>query len=230
MILTGVGVNTAAIVIGALAGILLRKRISSELGDFLGQGLGICVIYVGIKGSLAGENTMITILSMVIGGILGHSLDFDRHMEHLGIYAQKKLRQGDGSSRFAEGFVSYSLLVCVGAMAIVGSMQSGMNNNHEILFSKALIDGVMAVVMAAALGIGVGFAAIPVFLYEGVITLASSFVAVYLTENVINEMACAGSLLIIMLGLNMMKLTKIKVANYLLTPFIPIILCQLWPK
>ncbi len=227
MILTGAAVNGAALAAGALAGLLLKRWISGELGEFLTQGLGICVIFIGIQGALEGQEIIMTILSMVLGGLLGHCIDFDGRMERLGQRIQKKT---GGGQKLAEGFVSCTVLVCTGAMAIVGSMESGLSGDHGILFSKALIDGIMAVVMAASMGIGVAFAAVPLLLYEGTLTLIASTAAPYLTDPVIREMSCVGNLLIVMIGLNMMKLTKIKVANYIPAAFMPMLLYVFWPR
>ena len=226
MIFAGAAVNAAAVAAGGLAGLLLKRWISKELGDFLTQGLGICVICIGLQGALEGQEIMMTILSMVVGGLLGHWIDFDGRLERTGQRIQKKTGGADG---FAEGFVSYTILVCTGAMAIVGSMESGMSGNHEILFSKALIDGVTAVVMAASMGPGVALGALPVFLYEGLLTLIASTAAVWLTDPMIREMSCVGSLLIVMIGLNMLKLLKIRVANFIPAAFMPILFCLFWP-
>lgn len=227
MILLGAGVNAIAVVMGVVLGIIFKRWITEELNRFLMQGLGICIIYVGYRGSLTGENAIIAILSMVIGGVIGHKIDFDKRLERLGDKIQMKLHTGDTESSFAAGFVNCTLLVCIGAMAIVGSMQSGMSGNHEILFSKSMIDFFAALVMAATMGWGVAMAAAPLFLYEGVLSLSAKVVSPYLTTGTINEMSCVGSLLIIMIGLNTMKLTNIKVANFILVPFLPILLVNI---
>ena len=150
MIFAGAAVNAAAVAAGAWQGLLLKRWISKELGDFLTQGLGICVIFIGLQGALEGQEIMMTILSMVVGGLLwATGLILTDAWSGRDSGSRKKTGGADG---FAEGFVSYTILVCTGAMAIVGSMESGMSGNHEILFSKALIDGVTAVVMAASMG------------------------------------------------------------------------------
>ncbi|NMB44447.1 MAG: DUF554 domain-containing protein [Clostridiales bacterium] len=224
MVLLGALTNGVAILIGSLLGLFFGKLIPEKMNTLLMQGLGLCVIYVGISSSLVGENTMVTILSIVIGGIIGQAIDIDDKLNRFGNLILGRFQKDNSTSSVAQGFVNTTLFVCVGAMAIVGSMQSGLSGNHEILFAKSLIDGLVALVMASTMGIGVCFAAGAVFVYEGILTLSASAIAGYLITPVVNEMTCVGSLLIIGIGLNMLKVTDIKVSNFLLAPFIPIVL------
>lgn len=226
MILLGALVNAVAIIIGALIGMFFRKGFPEKINTILMQGLGLCVLYVGISGAVSGKKSIITILSIVVGAIIGQLCDFDEILQRLGKLLQSKIQTGKTQSSFAEGFVNCTLFVCVGAMAIVGSLQSGLAGNNEILFAKALIDGVVALVMASTMGIGVCFSAISILIYESILTLSASAISGFLTTPVVNEMTCVGSLLIIAIALNMLKLTDIKVANFILAPFIPILLCM----
>jgi uncharacterized membrane protein YqgA involved in biofilm formation len=162
----------------------------------------------------------------VLGGIVGELLDFDRGLSRLSDFLQSRLVRGEGRSNFAEGFTNATLFVCVGAMAIVGSMQSGLTGNHETLLAKALIDGIVAVVMASTLGFGVTFSAFAVLVYEAALTLSAHAVSGLLGAAVINEITCAGSILILAIATNILKLTNIKVANFILAPFLPILLCR----
>ncbi|MBQ5757691.1 MAG: DUF554 domain-containing protein, partial [Clostridia bacterium] len=141
-------------------------------------------------------------------------------------YAQKKLSGKQEGNTFAEGFINASLVFCVGAMAVVGSLQSGLTGNHEVLFAKALLDGISSAVYAAALGSGVLLSAILVLLYQGAITLLAGLLSPVLSEDIVSEMTCVGSLLIIGIGLNMLKVTKLKLANYLPAIFLPILFCR----
>lgn len=227
MILLGAIVNGGAIFIGALTGLIMQKKISKKLSDFLMQGLGICVLYVGISGALKGKNIAIEIMAMVVGGMIGHWIDIDKRLNRFGSGLQKKLvkQKEEKETGFAEGFVNSTLFVCVGAMAVIGSLQSGALGNHEVLYAKSLIDMVVIVVMAATMGIGVLFSSISVFCYEAILTLSSSALSGFLTETMIAEMTCVGSLLIIAIGLNMLKLTNIKIANFLPAAFLPILFC-----
>ena len=171
---------------------------------------------------------IISILSMVTGTVLGEWIDIDRQLTRAGHWLQSRLISGASDSTFAESFVNCTIFVCVGAMAIVGSMQSGISGSHEILYAKSLIDFVSTIVMAAALGPGAALASVVVFLYEALLTVSASAVSVYLTTPVVNEMTCVGSLIIMAIGLNMLKVTEIKVANFLIAPFLPILLCRLF--
>ena len=213
MILTGTIVNSSAIVAGSIAGLLLGKFIPERFSDAMEKGAALCVIYIGVDGMLAGENTLIAILSIAIGAILGELLQLDEHMHQLGDWVERK-------------FVTASLLFCVGAMAIMGALDSGLTGDHSTLYAKALLDGIISVVYASTLGVGVALSAIPIFLYQGAIALGASFLAPYLTEAVILEMKCVGSILILGLSLNMLGLTKLKVMNYVPAVFLPILLCR----
>lgn len=225
--LIGTVVNVAAILLGSAAGLLLKKGLPERITAALSVAVGLCVAYIGIDGCLAGENMLIAVLSMVIGAIIGELLDIDAKLNRLGEAVQHRFsKQSD--STFAQSFVSASLLYCVGAMAIVGSLQSGMTGDHSTLYVKAVLDGISSIVFAATLGSGVLLSVIPLFLYQGAIALLAQFVAPYLSEAVIAEMTCVGSLLILALAFNLLKITKIKVANLLPAILFPLLLCPLY--
>ena len=245
--LIGSIVNGLAVVAGSFAGLAMAapagkfSKQGSDRSRSLGpriqtiviivmQGLALCVLYIGITGCLSGQNGLITILSMVFGTILGELLDLDLRMKQLGDWIQRKVarRMKPGATTsISEGFVTASLLYCVGAMGIVGAMQDGLVADHSTLFAKAILDGTSSILFAASLGIGVVFSAIAVFVYQGSISILASFLQPLLTDVVIGEMTCVGSLLILALGLNMLDLTKIKVMNMVPAIFMPILLC-LW--
>ncbi|SFP55305.1 hypothetical protein SAMN05216343_10965 [Oscillibacter sp. PC13] len=241
--LTGSIVNALAILAGSAAGLLLKwaagkfsgglagaNNLGLRLQDIIMKGVALCVLYIGIAGCLAGENTLITIVSMVLGAILGELLDLDRRMHALGDLVQKKterlVRQDDATASVSEGFVTASLLFCVGAMAIVGALQDGLTGDHTTLFAKSLLDGISAIVFSSSLGIGVAFSAVAVFLYQGTIAVLASFISPYLGKAVIAEMTCVGSLLIAALAFNMLGCTKIKVMNLVPACILPIFLCM----
>lgn len=217
----GTIVNALAVIVLGCIGLLFKKAISEKMSDLLMKGIGLCVIYIGISGALEagaaleGGKTcsLVTIIAMTLGGILGHICDLDGRMNRLGEKIQKKLAKGDSNSTIAEGFVTASLIYCVGAMAILGSLQSGLKGDHTTLFIKSLLDGIMSIILAAQLGFGVLLSAIPVFIYQGIITLCAHWVEPVLSELVIAEMNCVGYILIIAIGLNIAKITKIKVMN-----------------
>lgn len=224
MVLLGSLVNSAAIILGGSIGLALKKGLSDRLANAVMNALALCVLYIGVSGMLKGENILITILSMVFGTLVGEGLDLDKKINQLGDAVEKKVSSPDAEVSVSKGFVTASLLVCVGAMAIVGALQSGLTGNHDTLFAKSLIDGIAAIVMASSLGIGVLLSAGLVLVYEGGISLFANVLAPLLTDSVINEMTCVGSLLIVGLALNMLKLTDLKIMNYAPAVFFPILL------
>ena len=217
----GTVVNVVAIIIGALIGILIRKGIKDKYKSIIMDGIGVSVVVIGIMGGIKANNIILIIGSIVVGCIIGEMIDIDLKLEHLGI--KMEARFGKGDSNFSKGFVTASLVFCIGAMAIVGSLESGISGNHETLFAKSILDGISAIIFASTLGIGVAFSAIPVFIYQGGITLLANVMKDLLTPDVINEMSAVGGILILAIGINILGIKKIKVANMLPSIFIPII-------
>ncbi len=221
----GTLVNTAAVVLGGAIGLLLKKGLPKRLSDAAFKALGLCTLFIGISGSLKGQNTLILILSMVAGTLIGEGLDLDKRIGALGSWVEGKFQRKGGDSSIAEGFVTASLLFCVGAMAIVGALQSGLLGNHEMLFTKSLLDFVAAILFASSLGVGVICSAAFVLVYQGSIALLAAWVAPLLSDTVVAEMTCVGSVIIIGLGLNMIGVAKFKVMNFVPAIFFPILLC-----
>lgn len=219
----GTIVNALAAVAGGLAGTLLRKGIPERFSELVQKALALCVLLIGIQGSIQGSNALIAILSMVAGAVLGSWADLDRQVTRLGDWVQHRLSRSGG--RVAEGFVTASLLFCVGSMAVVGSLQSGLTGDHSTIYTKSLLDLVSAVVLGSTLGLGVCLSAVFILVYQGSIVLLAQWAAPILSEYAVGEMNCVGSLLIVALGLNMLGLTKIKVANLLPAMFLPLLLC-----
>lgn len=209
----GTVINAAAIVAGSLIGLLFKKGFSKRIADAVMAGLALCVLYIGISGALEGRHVLAAILSIVTGGIVGTLLDLDARLKNLGERIEARMKRG-AEIGFANGFVTASLLYCVGAMAILGALSSGLKADHSILYTKSLLDFISAIVLAATLGAGVLFSAIPVFLYQGLIAVLAQFVAPVLNEATVADMTCVGSLLLIALGLNMLGVTKVKIMNY----------------
>lgn len=219
----GTIVNAAAVIVGGLIGLLLKKGIPERVSAGIMQGLALVVIYIGVSGMLKGSNVLIATISVVVGGAIGMILDFDGHFSRFVVRMETKFTQSEaGSSKVGEAFITATLLYCVGAMAVVGSLNSGLTGDHEVLFTKSVLDGVSAIIFASTLGAGVLLSAIPLLLYQGAITLAAQFLAPVLSDAAVAEMTCVGSLLILAIGLNMLKLTKIKVMDFILAIFIPI--------
>lgn len=225
MVLFGSAVNGIVIIIGALIGTLLKRGLPKKISDGVMHGMALCVLAIGIKGIFDGENMLISILSIALGGALGYWIDLDRHLNTFGNFMQRKLARGASGSTFGEGLVTASLLVCVGAMAITGALDSGIRGDNTTLFAKTVIDGISCMIMASTLGIGVAGAGVLCFLYQGAIALGGNAIAAWLTDAMVGEMTCVGSLLIVAIALNMLGVVRIKVANLIPACFLPLILC-----
>lgn len=223
----GTIVNVMTVLAGGTIGLILKKGIRPELSDMILKGLALCSVLIGITSALEGENVLITILSIVIGVIIGGSLDLDGRLQRFARGLEMRFQEEGDRVSLAEGFLTASLVFCVGAMTIVGSLQSGLTGDHTMIFTKATMDFVSSMVYAASLGIGVLFSSIFVFVFQGGITLLAQWIAPFLTDTVIAEMTCTGGLLIIGLGLNMLGLTKLKLMNYLPAIFLPMVLVPL---
>lgn len=211
----GVLINVATVIAGSLIGLLLKKGIPERVSKAVMIGLGLCVLYIGISGSLCGENILIVIAAMVLGSIIGTLLDIDGKINRLAQSVEKKFKKDGKETSLAEGFVSATLLFCVGSMAVTGSIQAGLTGDNSILITKAALDMVSAMMLTSSLGIGVMLSAGPILLVQGSIALLAGVVAPFLNAAATNEMTCAGSLLIVMIGTNLMGITKFKVADYL---------------
>ena len=216
-------VNCIAIIIGSLIGIIFSSRISDNLSRVVQTGAGVVTMVIGIEMALAYENIIFLAMAIIAGGILGSWMDIDGKILLLGdalgkLVLRKKNSQDQheqGTSNFAYGFLNASVLFCVGAMAILGSIKAGIDGDYTIIFTKSVLDGFMAIVFAAALGIGTAFSALSVLVYQGALTLLSGLVAAYTNEVLLAELGATGGVLIIMIGVNLMGLAKIKTANYL---------------
>lgn len=217
----GTIVNVVAIISGALIGIVIRNGIKDDYKTTIMDGLALSVIVIGIMGGIKAQNIVLVIGSIVIGSIIGEALSIEDKLNSLGDNMEKSFAKGD--SNFSKGFVTASLVYCIGAMAIVGSLESGLMNNHDTLFAKSVLDGISAIIFASTLGIGVAFSAIPVLVYQGTITLLASSLQSVLTTQVITEMSAVGGILILAIGINMLGIKKIRIGNMLPAIFIPIL-------
>ena len=179
------------------------------------SGLALCVIYIGVSGALKGENTIVMIISIALGGLIGELIDIDSKLENLGNKIEKMVNKNGSTVSIAEGFVTSTLLFCVGAMAIVGALESGLNNNYSTLLAKSILDGISSIIFSSTLGIGVILSSVSVLLYQGSITLAAGMLSNMLNDVAITNITAVGSLLIIGLGLNILGISKIKVSNLL---------------
>jgi hypothetical protein len=218
--------NCALIIVGSLLGILLRNHISERFITIVTQALSLCVLAIGFSAAIGTQNTLCVIVCMVLGTLLGEWLRIEERLDHMGEFLKKSFMKGEGAnSRFTEGFVTASVLFCVGAMAVMGSIDAGVKGDYSLLVSKSVIDGVTAITFAAVMGIGVAFSSIPILLYQGGLTLLAAQVASYLSPEAITEMSAVGGVIIVGIGLNMLGLSqkKVKVGNMLPAIFLPIL-------
>lgn len=220
----GTLINTVAILAGTALGLILRKGIPDRLRDTVVQGQGLCVILIGVSGALKTADTLGMIICTVIGGLIGAGVNIEKRLEDLGAFLERKVSGGKGESgSIAKGFVTASLVFCVGAMAIVGAMDSGLRGDHSTLIAKSALDGIFAIFFTSSLGIGVGLSAFAVLVYQGAIALLAMWIEPLLTQPIINEMAAVGGLLITGIGLNMIYDKHIAVGNLLPAIFLPML-------
>ena len=211
----GVIVNTITVLIGSTVGLIYKRAVPERITKAIMLAIGLCTVYIGISGTLEGENTLVLILSMVFGTAVGTAIDLDRRITQLGELVNRKFKRAHGGVSLTEGFVTASLLFCVGAMTIVGSLNAGLRGDNEMLFTKSLLDLISSCMLSVSLGMGVMCAAAFVFVFQGALVLLAQFLAPILSAAAIAEITCAGSLMILALGLNLIGLTKLKVANFL---------------
>lgn len=224
----GTIINSVAIIVGGLLGIIFGNALSEKMKTTLIQGLGLAILLIGTSMALQTKNTLIVIASLVIGGIIGEGIDIERRLQQFGQWLEKILARGKKQGNFTKAFVTASLIYCVGAMAIMGALESGIKGVHDILFAKAMLDGISAIVFASSMGIGVIASVIPVFLYQGGITISAGLLQGVLSTPVITEMSATGGLLIIGIGLTILEIKEIKVGNLLPAIFMAIPLTMLF--
>lgn len=212
----GVIVNTLAVIIGSFIGLIFKSKISEKFTNSIMIGIGLCTLSIGISGTLKGENLLILIGSIILGVIIGEGIDLNEKIQNVGEYFERKVKKDENSKvSVTQGFVTGSLLFCIGAMTIVGSLNAGLTGDNQMLYTKSFLDLISSTMLAATLGIGVLFSSIFVFIFQGLLVGLAQYLEPILTQNTISEITSVGSLLIIALGLNIIGITKIKVANYL---------------
>lgn len=211
----GVIVNVITVILGSFIGLLFKKGIPQRVSTAAMIGLGACTLYIGISQSLCGENILIVIASVVLGVISGTLLNIDGAINKLANKVETKFKKDGQSSCIAQGIVTATLLFCVGSMTVTGSIQAGLTGDNSVLITKATLDFVSSMMLASSLGFGVMLASVSVFVIQGGLVLLAGLVAPFMSVSAINEMTCVGSILIIMIGTNLMGITKIKVADFL---------------
>ena len=209
----GTYVNAVAVVLGSLVGMILRGRFPEKIKDMVFQGIGLVTLFIGFQMSLKTSNLVILFFSILIGAIIGEAVNIEKHIEGFGDFVKSKL--GSKEDKFVEGFITAFLIFCMGSMTIIGSIEDGLNGNPSILYAKSMLDCFASISLASVLGVGVLFSAIPLLLYQGGITLLASLSKAFFTEAVINELSASGGIILIGLGINILEIKTIRVANLL---------------
>jgi len=225
--------NVIAVIVGSIIGITMKGGLKPKIQDILMQACGLATIFIGIEGTLSGmftvqngtietQGTLLLICSLVIGGLIGEILNLEQKIEKLGDKL-KSLTKAQNDTKFVEGFVTASLVICIGAMAVVGAINDGLNGDPSMLFAKSILDFIIIIIFTATFGIGVMFSAIPLGIYQGLITLCAVFIAPYLSDVLVNELSYIGSAIIFGVGVNISFGKKYKVGNMLPALLIPIV-------
>ena len=217
----GTIVNAVAIILGSILGLTFKGGIGDSYKETVMNAVGLAILLIGIIGAIKTQDLLLLIFSLVIGSLIGEFLNVEGKLDRFGDYIESKVSSKEGS--ISKGFVTASLLYCVGSMSIVGALESGLMGNHQTLFAKSVLDGIISIIFASTLGVGVLLSSISVFIYQGAITIAASLIKTLLTDSLILEVSAVGSVLIMALGINMLEIKKIKVGNMLPAIFIPFI-------
>ena len=212
--MNGTLVNGIAIIVGSFIGIVLKSGFIKAKSKAIMGALGLSTLIIGFQAVIDYTNVLLLIVALALGVLMGEFLKLDDHINHFAYALEKRFAKGSDST-FAQGFVTASILFGVGAMAIVGSLESGLRQNETILYTKSLLDFISSIVFASTYGWGVLFSAFVIVIYQGAITLLSTFVAPVMTDMMITDISAVGSALIIAIGLNMLEMTKLKLANFL---------------
>lgn len=222
----GVIVNAVTIIICGIIGVTFKAGIPDRFNERIMHGIGLCVLVLGIVGVMTLENSIVMIVSVLLGTIVGESLRIEERINNAVKNLEKRLKHLKYINGLGDGFIAATMIFCVGSMAIVGSLESGLLGNHSTLYAKSILDGIIAILLGSSLGAGVILSSIPVLIYQGAITLLASTMEPYLGSAVINEVVVVGSLLLIGLGLNMLDITELKLMNYVPAMIIPVIIMQ----
>lgn len=222
--MVGTIINSVTIIFCSIIGLLFKKALPQRLCETITQGMGLGIMIIGISMALKTQNIIILLVSLLFGAIFGELLNIEKQLKRLGDRLGSKMKKKDNT--ISQGFVSASLLFCTGSMGIMGAIENGLTGTYGILLSKSLLDGIFSIIFASTMGIGVLFSAIPVFLYQGGITLLAGSIKTLLSAEMINEMNAVGGVLIFAIGINMVKIKNLKIGNLLPSIIMPIII--LW--
>jgi hypothetical protein len=218
----GTIVNVFAIILGSVLGILIKSRFPEKLNKIIFQVIGLFTITLGITMAIKTNNFLVVVFSLIIGSVIGEIIDIEKYLERLTEKLKNKIK--NSSDKFSEGFITATLIYCIGPMAILGSIEEGLGNYPNLLFAKSVLDGVASIALSSALGIGVMFSAIPLLFYQGGITLFASYVSNYLGDSIIIELSSVGGILLLGLGMNIAEIKKFKIVNMLPSLFVVIVL------
>ena len=208
-------VNAITVTIGSLIGLLLHKHISESFKGIVFTATGMIAMVLGFKMAFESQKIIFLAFSLILGGILGEWWNIEGGILKFGDFLKKRFAKSESGESFAYGFLDASVLFCVGAMTLVGAFKAGAEGNYELLLTKSVMDGFMAIMLTSALGIGVAFSAITILLYQGGLTIASMWLQPMVTDLVLSELTGAGGVLVIMIGLNLLGLKNIKTANFI---------------
>ena len=229
-------VNCFTVIVGGLIGVLFSSKLKESLSVTVQNAAGVITLVLGFEMAFQYESIICLTLSLILGGVIGTALDIDGAIYKLGKFFEKLVERKNQKSQddeenlnevvevknqlgqkkdFAFGFLNASVLFCVGAMSIIGSFKAGIEKDYTIIFTKSILDGFMAIVFASSMGAGAIFSFITVFVYQGALTLLSTFIAPYVNDSLLNELSACGGAMIIMIGINLLKLKEIKTANFL---------------
>ncbi len=217
----GTIVNTLAIILGGLIGLTFRRGIPEKFKVTIMQAISLAVILIGLKAALKTDAILLVIFSLAIGSFIGELLRIEDRLEQLGLFFESKLTMFDGG--IAKGFVAASLVFCVGSMAVVGALESGLTNSHQTLFAKSILDGVSSIVFASTMGFGVVLSSLSVLIYQGVITLAATLLSQVLVPAVVDQISSVGGLLITAIGINLLEMQRLRIGNMLPALAIPLL-------
>ncbi len=205
--------NSLAVLVGSVIGLVIGKFIPEKMQQTVFNCLGLFTIYVGLNMALNMKHSIAVLLSLVLGAITGEFLGLEEKLNNLGDYIKSKLHTTNAT--FTEGFVTASLLFCVGAMAIIGSFEDGLRHNQEILITKGIMDGISSILFAGSLGLGVAFSVVPMFIYQGALTLIAVYAEPFITQEMYANISGLGGLMIMGIGLNLLKITRLRLCDML---------------
>jgi uncharacterized membrane protein YqgA involved in biofilm formation len=218
--MTGTLVNTGTIIAGSLIGMMIHSRLSPKMVNIVFQGIGLVTLAIGISMSLHTESMILVVVSLVSGAVIGQVIDIDKHMRRFSDYLQKKgtripTEEDTAAKRATEGFITASMLFCVGSMAILGAIEDGMGKTPDLLYTKSIMDGISSIALASSFGICILFSSVPVLIYQGSLTLFAAFIMRYMSDSMTGNMTAVGGILLIGLAINILKVKDINVTNML---------------